>query len=325
MGCDDMKAAYYIENGGPEVLQYGDLQDPEVRPNSVLIRVEWIPIEGGDLLNRIHTPPTTRPFVPGYVAAGVVQAVGQEVVRFRPGDRVVGFNWSGSHAELFCVPEYHAFPVPLGADLRVASTVPIAFGTAHDALFEYGGLKPREYVLIQGATGGVGIAAVQLAAEIGAIVIGTGSDAEQLARIANFGSGHTINYKNEHIAERCHEITGGKGVDLVLDLAGGQGKDMLVSALKPHGRYSVIGAAEGTLPTFGFFELIRKAMHVFGISLGRDMRTARLHSLISHLTGRVAGGELQMPIAHEFALPDVRDAHGHVADCHPFGRVLMRP
>lgn len=320
-----MKAAYYFENGGPEVLQYGELPDPEVGPKTVLVRVAWISIEGGDLLNRIHTPPRTRPFVPGYQVAGTVEAVGSDVTRFKAGDKVVAFNWGGSHAELFATPEHYVYPVPAGADLRKVSTVPVAFGTAHDALFEYGGLKPGEHVLIQGAAGGVGIAAVQLAAQAGAVVIGTLSGVERRERLQQFGAHHLIDYKLENITERCNEITGGKGVDLVLDLAGGQGKDLLVAALKPHGRYAVIGAAEGTLPRFEFFELIRHAMHVIGISFGRDMHTPRAHALLDELIAKVASGELIMPIDREFALADVQDAHRHVAQGHPFGRVLMRP
>lgn len=320
-----MKAAYYFENGGPEVLHYGELPDPEVGPGSVLIRVEWISIEGGDLLNRIHTPPRTRPFIPGYQVAGTVEAVGADVTRFRPGDKVAGFNWGGSHAELIAVPEHYAYPVPASADLRAVSTVLVAFGTAHDALFEYGSLKAGEHVLIQGAAGGVGIAAVQLAAQAGAIVVGTLSGTARRERLHGFGAHHLIDYKQEDIAERCREITGGEGVDLVLDLAGGQGKDLLVASLKPHGRYAVIGAAEGSLPKFGFFELIRNAMHVIGISFGRDMHTPRAHALLADLIGKVASGELVMPIDREFALADVQDAHRHVAEGHPFGRVLMKP
>lgn len=320
-----MKAVYYYENGGPDVMEYGDVPDPVPGPNAVLIRVAWISIEGGDLLNRLHAPPRSKPFVPGYQAAGTVEAVGDAVTRFRPGDKVVGFNWNGSHAELFAVPEHYAYPVPDHLDLRVAAIVPVAMGTAHDALFEYGHLKEGEFVLVQGAAGGVGLPAVQLAAKAGAIVIGTASGKDRLARIAPFGMHHGIDYRIEDIAERCKDITGGKGVDLVLDLAGGRGKDKLVQALRPRGRYQVIGAAEGTLPTFGFMELIQKAMQVNGISFGRDMHTPRVHSLLADLFGRVANGELALPIDREFPLSQAREAHTFVAEGHPFGRVLMRP
>ncbi|GGC33411.1 NADP-dependent oxidoreductase [Novosphingobium marinum] len=320
-----MKAAWYTENGGPEVLEYGDLPDPEVGAKTVLVRVEWISIEGGDLLNRIHVPPRTKPFVPGYQAAGIVEAVGAEVSRFAVGDRVMAFDWNGSHAELFAVPEHYAYAVPDGIDLRLASTIPVPFGTAHDSLFEYGDVAPGETVLVQGAAGGVGLSAVQLAAKAGATVIGTASGKDRLARIEPFGLHHGIDYTSEDIAERCREITGGKGVDMVLDLAGGRGKDKLVEALRPHGRYQVIGAAEGTLPTFNFFELIRKAMRVNGISFGRDMHTTRVRDMLADLTSKVASGELQMPVEREFPLSQVREAHTFVAEGHPFGRVLMKP
>jgi NADPH:quinone reductase len=320
-----MKAVWYTCNGGPEVMGYGDLPDPEIGPDTVLIRVEVVSIEGGDLLNRIHTPPARTPFVPGYQAAGTVIAVGAKVSTFQVGNRAVGFNWSGSHAELFAVPQTYAYPVPDGMDLTLAAVVPIAFGTAYDALFTYGGLRAGETVLIQGAAGGVGLAAVQLAAQAGAVVIGTASSPERLTRLVPFGLQHGIDYEEEDIAARCRDITGGKGVDLVLDLAGGAGKDALVDALRGHGRYAVIGAAEGTLPSFGFFELIRKAMQVTGISFGRDMHTTRVHALLADLLGRVAAGTLKMTIEREFALADAVQAHSFVAQGKPFGRVIMRP
>lgn len=319
-----MKAVHYSRNGGPEVMEYGDIPDPEVGPDTVLIATEWISIEGGDLLNRLVSPPARTPFVPGYQAAGTVVTAGPAVTRFRPGDRVVGFNWNGSHAELFAVPEHYAYPVPEGMDLRMAAMVPVAFGTAHDSLFEYGGMKPGDFVLVQGAAGGVGLAAVQFAAQAGAVVIGTASGAERLERIVPYGLHHGIDYRTEDIAERCKEITGGKGVDLVLDLAGGEGKDALLRAVRPHGRYAVIGAATGSLPRFDFFDLIRKALHVVGISFGRDMHTPRAHVLLAQIMRQLHEGRLEMPIAAEFALADAVAAHRFVAEGHPFGRVLMR-
>lgn len=319
-----MKAITYSRNGGPEVMEYGDMPDPVVAADTVLIAVAWISIEGGDLLNRLVTPPAHTPFIPGYQAAGTVVAVGDRVTRFQPGDKVIGFNWHGSHAELFAVPEHYAYPVPADMDLRTAAIIPVAFGTAHDSLFEYGDMKAGDVVLVQGAAGGVGLAAVQLASQAGATVIGTASGAERLARITPFGMHHGIDYRSEDIAERCREITNGKGVDIVLDLAGGQGKDALMKAVKPHGRYSVIGAATGTPPSFEFFELIRKALHVVGISFGRDMHTPRAHALLADITRQLHSGQLSMPIAAEYDLADAVAAHRFVAEGHPFGRVVMR-
>lgn len=320
-----MKAVFYSENGGPEVMAYGDRPDPVVGEQDVLLRVEAISIEGGDLLNRLIAPPATIPFVPGYQAGGVVEAVGAKVTRFAPGQRVVAFNWNGSHAEFMAAPEDFCFPVPDGLDMMLASAAPIAFGTAHDALIEYGQLRAGETVLVQGAAGGVGIAAVQIARETGTTVIGTASGKERLQRIAPFGLDHGIDYQHEDIAERCLAITGGKGVDLALDLAGGKGKDLLVKALRPHGRYGAVGASTGDIPSFSFFELIGERLNVYGVSLGREMHTERVRELVAMIFAKLADGTYHMPIDRVFRLSEAVEAHRHVAQGHPFGRVMMTP
>lgn len=320
-----MKAVFYHENGGPDVMQFGDLPAPELDAGSVLIRVEAISIEGGDLLNRLVTPPAHTPFIPGYQAAGTIEGVGSDITRFKAGQRVVAFNWNGSHAELMTAPEDFCFEIPEGLDVQLAASAPIAFGTAHDSLVAYGQVQAGETVLIQGAGGGVGLAAVQIARDLGATVIGTASSAERLKRIAPFGLDHGINYRDEDIGERCRELTDGKGVDLVLDLAGGAGKDQLVKALKPHGRYGAVGASSGDVPSFSFFELIGARLNVYGVSLGQEMHTQRVRDLVDMIFAKLADGSYKMPIDRVFALSDAIAAHRHVAEGHPFGRVLMVP
>jgi len=320
-----MKAVFYSENGGPEVMAYGDRPDVAPTDHDVLLRVEAISIEGGDLLNRLIAPPETTPFIPGYQAGGTVEAVGAAVTRFTPGQRIVAFNWNGSHAERMIAPEDFCFPVPDGLDMTLASAAPIAFGTAHDALIEYGQLRAGETVLIQGAAGGVGLAAVQIAREAGAVVIGTASGAERLQRLMPFGLDHGIDYRSEDIAERCLEITDGRGVDLAVDLAGGKGKALLVKALRPHGRYGAVGASTGDIPSFSFFELIGERLNVYGVSLGREMHTARVRDLVATIFAKLANGTYLMPIDRVFALSEAVEAHRHVAHGHPFGRVMMTP
>lgn len=320
-----MKAVFYHENGGPDVMQFGDLPAPELDAGSVLIRVEAISIEGGDLLNRLVTPPAHTPFIPGYQAAGTIEGVGSDITRFKAGQRVVAFNWNGSHAELMTAPEDFCFEIPEGLDVQLAASAPIAFGTAHDSLVAYGQVQAGETVLIQGAGGGVGLAAVQIARDLGATVIGTASSAERLTRIAPFGLDHGINYRDEDIGERCRELTDGKGGDLVLDLAGGAGKDQLVKALKPHGRYGAVGASSGDVPSFSFFELIGARLNVYGVSLGQEMHTQRVRDLVDMIFAKLADGSYKMPIDRVFALSDAVAAHRHVAEGHPFGRVLMVP
>ena len=142
-----MKAAAYQHNGEPEVLVYQDVPDPEVGPTTVLIRVAHAALQGGDLLNRRSTPPSgAAPHVVGYQAAGVIEAVGADEVDLRPGDRVVGFAFAGSHAELFAVERDHAYLVPDGLDLSVAAAMPVEFGTAHYGLSNMAGsTRARRY------------------------------------------------------------------------------------------------------------------------------------------------------------------------------------
>lgn len=320
-----MKAIHYSENGGPEVMSYGDMPSPEVGDTDVLIQSEAISIEGGDLLNRLISPPAQVPFIPGYQAAGKVLAVGKEVTLFNVGQRVVAFNWNGSHAELFAAPEHYTYAIPDPLDTMLAASAPIAFGTAHDALIAYGKLEPGETVLVQGAAGGVGIAAVQIAKEAGAIVIGTSSSRERLDMLCEYGLDHGINYREEKIAERCLELTDGKGVDLVIDLAGGKGKDLLVKALRPHGRYGAVGASTGEIPSFSFFELIGEMLNVYGVSLGQEMHTQRVRDMVDLILAKLVDGTYRMPIDRVFPLSEAVSAHRYVATGHPFGRVMMAP
>jgi NADPH:quinone reductase-like Zn-dependent oxidoreductase len=315
----------YSKNGSPEVLEYRDAPDPTLGPDQVLIRVKAISIEGGDLLNRRLVPPPSFPHIGGYQAAGIIEATGSDVTGLSVGQHVVAFNWAGSHAELFCVPTHYVYSLPESLDFELASTIPVPFGTADDSLFEFGGLAAGETVLIQGAAGGVGIAAVQLAGRAGATVIGTSSSDERLSRLRSLGMDHGINYRSEDIAERALELTGGKGVDLVVDLAGGNAVDDLFKAVRYRGRIAVVGASSGDLPSFGFFDIIRKSLTLAGVSFGREMHLPRVHRMLDGLIDEVATGKLHMPIDRTFPLSEAAAAHWYAEEAHPFGRVLMIP
>lgn len=313
-----MKAAAYHRNGEPDVLAYQDVADPEVGPTTVLIRVAHAALQGGDLLNRRRTPPSgDAPHVVGYQAAGVIEAVGEDVAGMRSGDRVAGFAFAGSHAELFAVEGDHAYPVPDGLDLTVAAAVPVEFGTAHDGLFEYGRLKPGETVLVRGAAGGVGIAAVQLAHQVGATVIAVAATPERLNRIAALGADHLIDYQTEDVLERVKALTNGRGVDLVLDMAGG---DPLLGACAFKGRYGLVGTSEST---FGFSDLLPQSLTVFSFVFGKEMGAPRVRDLIADLMTRVAAGDLTMPVERSFPLAEARAAHAFAERARPLGRVLL--
>ncbi len=145
-----MKAAVYYQNGGPEVLKYEDVPDPECHPKGVVIRVEAVSIEGGDTLNRWHGALFSKPHVVGYQAGGEIVQVGAEVTDLKVGQKVTTVFGAGSHAALRAVPARNAWPVPKGFDIKLAAAIPVPFGTADDCLFEFGHLKSGETVLSAG-------------------------------------------------------------------------------------------------------------------------------------------------------------------------------
>src|ERR1700733_11886829 len=182
-----MKAAVIHENGGPDVLLYEDVSDPEGPDGFVLIDVEAISIEGGDVLARAGSPPPSVPHSVGYLAAGTVIEVGAGVQDLAVGERIVTLNAAGSHASKRAVPAMSTWPIPEGLDAAVAASVPVAFGTAQECLFTAGRLEAGQTALIHAGAGGVGMAAIQLAKHAGAAVIATASSDEKLTRLRDLG------------------------------------------------------------------------------------------------------------------------------------------
>lgn len=320
-----MKAAAYVTNGPPSVLRTIELPDPLPGDADVLIRVHAISVEGGDLGARRMRPPTSPPQVPGFSAAGVVESVGPKVSRIHPGQRVAAFNWSGSHAELWTVPEHYVYPIPDSLGFDVAATVPVAFGTADDSLFEFGGLASGETVLIRGATGGVGLAAVQLAKAAGAQVIATSSSQDHARVLRELGADHVVLYKTEDIAQQALAVTGGAGVDLLVELAGGSGFHDTLAAMKHRARISLAGAASGQMPTLSFADLAGRLLTASGISFGHEMHLPRVHEMIGRHLDHVARRSLRMPIARTFPLEQASAAHEFMETAHPLGRVIINP
>src|SRR5690242_20228020 len=238
-----MKAAVIYENGGPEVLRYEDVPDPECPDGCVLIDVEAISIEGGDLLARAGSPPPAVPHVVGYLAAGTIAEVGAGVEDRKVGDRVVTLNAAGSHASKRVTPAMSTWPIPDGLDAARAGGVPVAVGTAQECLFTAGGLEAGQTALIQAGAGGVGMAAIQLAKQAGATVISTASTDDKLERLKAFGLDHGVNYATENFVERVQELTDGKGADVILDSVGGKTLADSVQALAYRGTLVSVGIA----------------------------------------------------------------------------------
>lgn len=325
LSAEYMKAAIYDHCGPPDVLRYEDVAMPAMTATDVRIRVQAVSVEGGDLRKRRSVPPPGPKHVVGYQAAGIVEAIGSEVRTLRVGDRVAAFNWTGSHAEYFVVPEHFAYPVPDELDIRIAATIPVTTGTADDALFEIGRAQPGETVLLHGATGGVGLAAIQLGAQAGLRMIATASRTESYQYLRDLGADAVINHASENVTARARELTSERGVDLVVDFAGGKAAPTLLQALRYRGRICLVGVASGFEGSYSFRELSPNALSLHGVSFGREMHLPRVREMLQRHFSAVAQGKLRVSIAAEFALRNAAKAHAHAETERAFGRVVMVP
>ncbi|MDO9472052.1 MAG: zinc-binding alcohol dehydrogenase family protein [Caulobacter sp.] len=320
-----MKAAVYYENGTPDVLKYEDVPDPVCHPKGVIIRVLAVSIEGGDTLNRWRGPLVTVPHIVGYQASGEIVEVGSEVTHLKVGQKVATVDGHGSHAELRPVPARNCWPIPDGLDPRLAAVIPVAFGTAHDCLFEFGRLKAGETVLVQAGASGVGLAAIQLAKAAGATVLATASSDERLERLKAYGLDHGINYKSEEVAPAVMRITNKKGVNLVVDSVGGATLAGSLASLAYRGRCSMVGNAGREPMTVDVSSLMGGNRSLSGVFLGAEIMTDRAHDMIQGLIEDAAKGAFKVVIDREFPLSDAAGAHAWIESRQAVGRVLLIP
>jgi NADPH2:quinone reductase len=323
-----MKAAMFDTTGGPEVLRYDEIADPAVRPGGVLLEVRAIGIQGGDLINRREGQGLDRPHVVGYQASGVVREVGEGVTSVSPGQRVVAMMMKGSHAELASVTARKVWALPDTVSFEDAAALPVEFGTASDCLFEFGHLSPGETVLVQAGSGGVGLAAIQLAKAAGATVLTTSVAADgREERLLALGADHVVDYTQVDVVAEVLRLTDGRGADLVVDPIGGRTLEGSIAALAYRGRISWIGNAGRDVDPPKVWPLMEKngALTAVFFAMEQSRQPQRTYDLIADLIARVGTGELKAVLDRSFALSDAAEAHRYVETGVAFGRVLMIP
>jgi len=323
-----VKAACYYETGGPDVFRYEDVPDPELHRKGVIIDIGAVGIQGGDLLHRQGGVLATSPHIVGYQAAGVVSEIGADVSDVSVGQRVVATMGYGSHAERAGVPAAAVWPIPDALSIEEAAGIPVEFGTADDCLFEFGHLKGGETVLVQAGASGVGLAAIQLAKAAGAaLVLATASSDERLERLREFGMDHGINYASSDVATEVRRLTGGRGVDLVVDPVGGSTLEGSIAALGYRGRISWVGRAGREESPPEVWPIMQKNGTITGVFLGAELALngQRVRPMIQRLIERVASGELKVVIDKVFRLAEAEQAHGYIESRQAFGRVLLKP
>jgi NADPH2:quinone reductase len=322
-----MKAAVYYQTGDPSVFRYEDVPDPVAAEDHVLVKVEAVSIEGGDTLSRGGGDLFAVPHIVGYQCAGTVIEAGPKVLGLAVGDRVVTTGLDGSHAELRSAPEGFCWKLPDGVSTEEGACIPVAYGTAHDCLFEFGHLEEGQSVLIQAGASGVGIAAIQMAKRAGARVLATASRDDKLDRLKALGLDAGVNYATSDMVSEVRRLTAGQGVDLVLESLGGANLQASLNCLAYRGRCVSIGDAGRSGTTTIDTSIMRpNNLTLTGYFLGMELlMSPRARTMVAELLQDLADGKIRVLIDKRFPLSQAADAHAYIESRQAFGRVLLIP
>lgn len=307
-----MKAVVCEQFGPPDLLKMKEMPSPPVQKGTLKLAVKAAGVNFPDTLviqgKYQFKPPF--PFSPGGEVSGTVIEVGEGVEGFALGDRVLGMTMFGGFAEEAIVPMTGCFKIPDSMPFDVAAGFAMTYGTSHHALKQRAQLKPGETVLVLGAAGGVGLAAVELAKAMGAKVIAAASSDEKLALAVQFGADHSINYSNVNLREGIKMLTNGKGVDVVYDPVGGDYAEPAVRSLAWNGRYLVVGFAAGTIPQIPLNLPLLKGASIVGVFWGQfTMTETALHiDNMRELIDWYAQGKLKPHVSQTFPLEKAGDA-----------------
>lgn len=343
-----MRAVVLTGTGGPEVLQVRELPDPAVGPGQIRIAVRAAGINFADTLARVGLYPDAPkpPCVLGYEVAGEVESVGEGVGGFAPGDRVVAATRFNGQAELVTVDAAHALALPPALSFEQGAAFPVNYGTAFAALVLMGGMRRGDRVLIHAAGGGVGISATQLARNAGAEIFGTASPGKHDAIRAQ-GVAHAIDYRGQDFEDEVMRITGGEGVDLVIDALGPTSFRKDYRLLRPGGKLVMYGLSENshagvrsipatlkslakmplaTMPWWKSLMVMNENKGVFGLNmLSWWDREGSLDRVIEPLRADVEAGLLEPVVAAAFPFERAGEAHRFIAERRNVGKVVLLP
>jgi NADPH2:quinone reductase len=324
-----MRALLCTEFGPVSDLRVSEVPVPVPGDREVLVRVEAAGLNYPDALvvqGKYQVRPA-RPFVPGMELAGVVDAVGAKVTEFRPGDPVMASTATGAFAERCAVPVEQVLPRPaaLASDLAAASL--LTYGTTLHALEDRAQLRSGETVLVLGAAGGVGTAAVSIARLLGARVIAAASSAARLEVCRKLGADFTIDYATDDLRLRVKEITGGLGVDVVYDPVGGPYSEAALRSTAWAGRFLVIGFATGEIPKIPLNLALLNERSILGVYWGDWSRRDPLQSAaeLSRIAGWLTEGRLAPVISARLGLADVPQALDDLLQRRVHGKLLVIP
>lgn len=340
-----MKAVRIHETGGPEVLRYEDIPDPQLRKDQVLVRVRACAMNHLDLWVRKGVPKVPLPHILGSDVAGEVVEVGEYVSGFKAGQRVLlspmhycghcekctaglqnqcreftvlGNAVDGGNCELIAVPAANVIPFPDSLDFNQAASVPLVFVTGWHMLVGRAQIKPGQTVLVLGANSGVGIAGIQIAKLFQCTVIATAGDDRKAERARELGADHVINHYQQKISEEVRRITSKQGVDIVLEHVGSATWDESVRSLKPGGTLVTCGATTGPQVGIDLRFLFSRQLSLLGSYMGT---MGELREVLKH----VFSGKLKPVVDSTYPLSETRAAHEYMEKSQMFGKIVLNP
>ncbi len=310
-------------------MEYAEVPDPQPAPGEVLIEIHAIGCNFPDILMIQGTyqvkPPL--PFSPGHEVGGVVREVGPGVTRIGRGQRVLAMLGWGAYAERVSAPVEHVFPIPDAMSFEEAAAFGLVYQTAYCALVQRAALRPGEWLLVHGAAGGVGLAAVQLGKALGARVIATAGTEAKLEIARQSGADILINYRTEDWVERVRALTGGEGADAIYDPVGGDVFDASTKCIAFEGRLLTIGFAGGRIPSVAVNRILLKNVSIVGVHWGLYQRrgSPRIPEWMDALFTLYEKRQIRPVIYRTYPLRDAAQALRAIADRESYGKVLLIP
>jgi NADPH:quinone reductase len=322
-----MKAVEVNHTGGPEVLEYRDVPEPQPNPNEALVDIKAAGLNFIDVYFREGRYPAKLPFIVGQEAAGVVERVGSDVTSLRPGDRVAYTGLQGAYAEKAVVAADRLVKMPDGVSFEQAAALMLQGMTAHYLVKSTYPLKSGETCLIHAAAGGVGQLLVQMAKMTGATVIATAGSDEKCEIARKLSADHVINYDKQDFEEETKRLTAGKGVHVVYDGVGKTTFEKGLNVLRPRGYMVLFGGASGAVPPFDLIKLSQKgSLYVTRPTLAAYIASREgLEWRASDVMNWVASGQLKISIGQTYRLAEAEKAHRALEGRKTTGKTLLIP
>jgi NADPH:quinone reductase len=323
-----MRAVQITKPGGPEVLQPTERALPAPKPNEILVKVAAAGVNRPDVLQRSgHYPvPPGASDLPGLEIAGEVIAVGSEARLWKPGDRVCALVHGGGYAEYCVAPEVQALPVPKGLSAIEAASLPETFFTVWANVYDRAKLAPGETLLVQGGSSGIGVTAIQMARATGNRVFATAGSDEKCAACVRLGAEKAFNYKTQDFLAEIKAATGGKGVNVILDMVGGDYGPRELKALADDGRLVFIAFLRGAKTELDINELMRRRLTVTGSTLRPrtvEFKGYLASSLREKIWPLIEAGTIRPEIYRTFPLEQACEAHRLMESSQHIGKIVL--